>query len=396
MRDTSNFAPDIPTMLQRIDELRPFIAEHAAEGEKQRRVTQEVFDALADIGVFRASLPKKYGGYAAGVRDKIELSRAVARGDGGAGWITTIILGNNWILGQFPEQAQDDVFLTDPDARCSGVIPVTGRADVVEGGYRVTGKWGYNSALGYTSWALVAAAVHDEQGEFIGTAQFAVPRDEVTEEDTWFVAGLAASDSRTVVADNVFVPEHRMLRHDTAMSGVGATENAQGFRSAFVASLSVWLIGPQLGIAEAVYDLVSEKAQSKGIAYTAYEVQADSTAVQLRIAKARLQIDTALSFARSIGDTLDAYAERGESPDVLTRTRMRAETGWITENLQAAVDSLLTVHGSAAFALTNPIQRHWRDLEVAARHALILGDVGYEMYGRALLGRAPDAVSPLI
>ncbi|MBL5972788.1 MAG: oxidoreductase [Candidatus Leucobacter sulfamidivorax] len=396
MRDTSGFAPDIPTMIRRIDELRPLIAERASEGERQRRVTPEVFEALAEIGTFRASLPKRYGGYAAGVRDKMELSRAVARGDGGAGWITAIILGNNWILGQFPEQAQDDVFLADPDACCSGVIPVTGRADVVEGGYRVSGKWGYNSALGYTSWALIAAAIHDENGEFAGTAQFAVPRSQVSEEDTWFVAGLKSSDSRTVVADDVFVPAHRVLRHDAAMSGTGATENAQGFRSAFVASLSVWLIGPQLGMAEAVYDLVSEKALSKGIAYTSYETQADSTAVQLRIAKARLQIDTALKFARDIADTLDDYAERGESPDALTRTRMRAETGWITENLQAAVDSLLTVHGSGAFAEVNPIQRHWRDLEVAARHALILGDVGYEMYGRALLGRAPEEVSLLI
>lgn len=396
MRDTSSFAPDIPAILERIEELRPFIVEHAAEGERQRRVVPEVFEALAEIGTFRASLPKKYGGYAAGVRDKMELSRAVARGDGGAGWITAIILGNNWILGLFPEQAQDDVFLDDPDARCSGVIPVTGRADVVEGGYRVTGKWGYNSALGYTSWALVAAAIYDENGEFAGTAQFAVPRGEVTEEDTWFVAGLKSSDSRTVVADNVFVPAHRVLRHDTAMSGAGATENAQGFRSAFVASLSVWLIGPQLGMAEAVYDLVAEKALTKGIAYTSFEVQADSTAVQLRIAKARLQIDTALMFARSIADTLDAYAERGESPDTLTRTRMRAETGWISDNLQQAVDSLLSVHGSAAFAESSPIQRYWRDLEVAARHALILPDVSYEMYGRALLDRSPAEVSPLI
>ena len=396
MRDTSKFAPDVPTMIQEIEKLRPFIAEHAAEGERQRRVLPEVFEALAEIGTFRASLPKKYGGYAAGVRDKIEISRAVARGDGGAGWITAIILGNNWILGQFPEQAQDDVFLENPDACTSGVIPVTGRADVTEGGFRLSGKWGYNSALGYTSWALVAAAIFDEQGEFAGTAQFAVPRSEVSEEDTWFVAGLRSSDSRTVVADDVFVPAHRVLRHESAMSGMGATENAQGFRSAFVASLSVWLIGPQLGMAEAIYDLVSEKALTKGIAYTSYEVQADSTAVQLRIAKARLQIDTALVFARQIGDTLDAYADRGESPDTLMRTRMRAETGWISDNLQQAVDSLLTVHGSAAFAEANPIQRFWRDLEVAGRHALILPDVGYELYGRSLLGRPADAVSPLI
>ena len=394
--DTSKFAPDIHTMIQRINELRPFITENAAEGERQRRVLPEVFNTLAETGLFRASLPKKYGGYAAGVFEKLELSRAVARGDGGAGWITAIILGNNWILGQFPEQAQDDVFLSDPDARCSGVIPVDGRADKVEGGFKLSGKWGYNSALGYTTWALLAAAVFDESGEFMYTAQFLVPRSDVSEEDTWFVSGLKSSDSNTVVADNVFVPEHRVLRHETAMSGVGASENAQGFRSAFVASLSVWLIGPQLGIAESVYNYVTEKAQSKGVAYTSFEKQADSTAVQLRVAKARIEIDTALKFARDITQELDAYANRGENPDKLTRTRMRGETGWIAENLQSAVDSLMTVHGSAAFAEVSPLQRYWRDLGIALRHALILPDVGYEMYGRELLARPAEEVSPLI
>lgn len=393
---TNSLTPEIETMLAKIAELRPFIAERGPEGERQRKVVPEVFEALKDIGVFRASLPQRYGGLAAGVRDKLELSRAVARADGGSGWITAIILGNNWILGFFPKEAQDDVFLADPDACLSAVVPVSGRADKAEGGYRISGKWGYNSALSYTSWVLVAAVIHDENGEFMGTGQIMLPRAKVDEEDTWYVSGMKSSDSNTIVVDDVLVPDHHVLFHEQAISGVTATENDQGFRSAFVSSLTTWLIGPQLGLAEGIYDLVAEKALTKGIAYTTFETQADSTAVQLRIAKARLGIDTALLVARTLANELDDYANREENPDYLSRARIRANTGWITELLKEAVESLLDVHGSGAFADANPIQRHWRDLAIAARHALILPDVGYEVYGRTLLGRPGNEIAPLI
>ncbi len=41
---------------------------------------------------------------------------------------------------------------------------------------------------------------------------------------------------------------------------------------------------------------------------------------------------------------------------------------------------------AVSFAEVNPLQRIWRGSSVAARHAVILPMVGYEMYGKALLG----------
>jgi alkylation response protein AidB-like acyl-CoA dehydrogenase len=52
-------------------------------------------------------------------------------------------------------------------------------------------------------------------------------------------------------------------------------------------------------------------------------------------------------------------------------------------------------HGAAGFAEASPLQRIWRDSAVAARHAVILPAVNYEVYGKALLGR-DDQITPLI
>ncbi|MGA5313542.1 hypothetical protein ACPCTK_05365 [Streptomyces pseudogriseolus] len=47
----------------------------------------------------------------------------------------------NWPASLFPDQAQEDVFGADQDARATGVAALTGAGEPVEGGWRVTGRW---------------------------------------------------------------------------------------------------------------------------------------------------------------------------------------------------------------------------------------------------------------
>jgi len=42
--------------------------------------------------------------------------------------------------------------------------------------------------------------------------------------------------------------------------------------------------------------------------------------------------------------------------------------------------------GASSFADANVLSRVWRDAEVAARHALVMPEIGKEAYGRLLLG----------
>jgi len=96
---------------------------------------------------------------------------------------------------------------------------------------------------------------------------------------------------------------------------------------------------------------------------------------------------SALSLSRS--------AARGEYPDYLTRARVRADTGYVAEKITRAIDFLLYAHGAGSFADVNPLQRIWRDSATAARHAVVLPVVGYEVYGKALLG-VEEKITPLV
>lgn len=390
-------APTAAELVDRIRALHPLISGNAAQGEQDRRVPDETVDALAAAGVFRVSQPRRYGGSEAGVRAMLEVSAAVGEADGGAAWITALMNVNSWVLGLFPEAAQDDVWRDDPDARLSGVLSPTAHAEQVDGGFRITGKWFWNSGSYHTSWALLGFPILNAEGQLVDQRVALIPRADLGWEDTWFVAGMRASGSNALIADDVFVPEHRTLSVLAGIGGTYATERTDEafYRSALVPVLAIVLAGPQLGLGRAALELVRTKGATKSIAYTMFTQAADSTAFQLQLAEAAMLIDTAHLHAFRTADGIDDHATAGTYPDLLERARMRADTGWSVEHVQKAIQVLLSAYGASSFAESNPIQRMWRDLSVASRHAVVLPVVGYEVYGKALLGRQ-DQITPLI
>jgi alkylation response protein AidB-like acyl-CoA dehydrogenase len=389
--------PASDELLARIRELQPLIEKNAAQGEQDRRVVEESVTALTDAGVFKIAQPRRYGGYQASVRTMLDVSAAVAEADGGTGWVVALCNVCAWLTGLFSERAQDEVWGTDPDAKVSGVLTPSCGSVKVDGGFRVTGRWFYNSGAWHSSWAILGFPVVNAGGEMIDQGLALIPFTDLSIEETWFVAGMSSTGSNCLIADDVFVPEHRIMSGVEALEGqypTGRTDETL-YRSAFIPVLALVLAGPQLGMGRKALELVTRKADAKPISYTFYAAQADSTAFQLQLAQAALMIDTAHLHAYRAADDIDRAAEAGAYPDLLRRARVRADTGWVLEHITKAIDTLLFAHGAGSFAQVNPLQRIWRDSAVAARHAVSLPAVNYEIYGKALLGR-PDQPTVLI
>jgi alkylation response protein AidB-like acyl-CoA dehydrogenase len=239
--------------------------------------------------------------------------------------------------------------------------------------------------------------ITDASGQVVDQGLALIARADLDLEETWFVAGMKSTGSNCLIASDVFVPDHRVMSVPPAIEGHYATELSDEvfYRSALVPVLALVLAGPQLGMGRAALDIVRQKAATKPISYTFYTAQADSVAFQLQLAEAAMGIDTAHLHAYRAADDIDRAAARGEYLDFLTRARVRADTGWSIEHITKAIDLLLSAHGASSFAEANPLQRIWRDSAVAARHAVILPVIGYEVYGKALLGR-DDQITPLI
>jgi alkylation response protein AidB-like acyl-CoA dehydrogenase len=389
--------PDVAELVSRARGLRPLLRKNSAQGEQNRRVVEESIQALRDAGLFKLLQPKRYGGYETSMRALVDVSAAVAEGDGGSAWVISLLNSGAWLTACFSERAQEDVWGSDPDALVSGVFSPQVQSTKVPGGFRVTGKWFYSSGSWHAGWAVLSIPVTDEVGEVVDMAMALIPRTDLDIEETWFVAGMRASGSNCLIATDVFVPEHRLMAVPPAIEGEHPTEHTDEslYRSPLGPFFAVGMVGPQLGLGRAALEIVREKAATKGVTNTVYAKQADSVAFQLQLAQATLMLDTAHFHAHRVTDDLDSAAARGEKLDFASRTRIRADIGWAIEHVVKAIDVLLYAHGAGSFAEVNPLQRIWRDSEVASRHAGILPMVCYEIYGKALVG-STEQITPMI
>nr|WP_254925541.1 MULTISPECIES: oxidoreductase [unclassified Rhodococcus (in: high G+C Gram-positive bacteria)] len=362
-------------------------------------MSDDIIEDLRRAGAFRVATPRQFGGLESNLRTMLDVSSIIAEGDAGASWVTTLSNVNAWAVGLFNEQARDDVFCDSPDAVVAGVLAPTVNARAVPGGYRVTGKWPYSSGSLHSDWCAGGVLLLDDDDTMIDQGMVLLPRSDYVIEDTWYVTGMRASGSNTVVVDDTFVPEHRMLSMLTIMSGSYVAErvDSEFARSAFGPMLITVLVGPQLGMGRAALEIVRTKATEKSLAYTTFDRQADSVGFQMLVAEAAIKIDTAHLHAYRAADDVEEWAEHGEYPDLLSRARIRGDAAVALRSINEALTLLLDAMGSGGFAEANALQRIWRDSNVAARHAVTMPRVSIETYGKALLG-APlhEHITPII
>jgi 3-hydroxy-9,10-secoandrosta-1,3,5(10)-triene-9,17-dione monooxygenase len=378
----------IDGLLERIAAIRPILEKNADQTETDRRVVEENITALKDAGAFKIMVPQRYGGWQSDIRTKLEVSREIAKGCGSTAWVTALMNVCSFFTGLMGEQAQADVWGPDPDARVAGVFNPTATSRKVDGGIIVTGAWNWASGSYHADWSFVGVPIMSEAGELLYPAMALIPNSDITIEDTWFTAGMRGTGSNTIHADEVFVPEHRLhwvpglLNHEYATP---FTDEAL-YRSEFIPVAALILVGPQLGLAQAALDYVIEKGHKRGIAYSEYELQRDAPTFQLAIAKAATLVDTAHLFAYRAAADIDDAAKVGRVMTYAERARVRNDTGHAAESAREAIRVLCSAHGASSFAEASPMQRMWRDSEIASRHAVVAPEISALIYGRALMG----------
>ncbi|MDT9682318.1 acyl-CoA dehydrogenase family protein [Streptomyces sp. TRM76323] len=396
--EKSPVSPASSDLLRSARELVPLLARNAEQAERDRRLSEETVKSLVGAGMFKLAVPKRYGGHEASLRTLIDVSAVLAEGDGSSSWVVSVCNSVAWVVSLFPEQAQDEVFKADPEAKVSGVLTPSATAHRVEGGFRVSGRWHYASGAWHADWALIGFPVPDSTGQIVDQGMALVPATDYTVEESWFVAGMRATGSNCLVAEDIFVPEHRVLSVPKAMAGEYPPQRSGGSlpRAAIAQFLTgAPLVAPQLGLGRAALELVKARSAAKAITFTFFEKQRDSAAFQLQLAKATQKIDSAHLHVRRAADDIDAAAARGEALDPLSRLRARADLSGAVGHVTEAIDLLLTAHGAGSFADANPLQRIWRDSAVGARHAILQPQMIEEMYGKALLG-VEEQISPLV
>ena len=376
--------------LARARDLVPVLRARAARCEELRRVPDETVRDLNDSGLMRLLQPRRVGGSEADWVAMIDVSSELARGCGSTAWNWANWAVHHWMLALWPRQCQDEAWGADPAVLiASAIMFPPGKATLVAGGYRLSGRWPFSSGVDSCAWNQIGAIV-EGSGEL---RMFMVPRDDYRVIDNWHVLGLRGTGSKDVEAKDVFVPEHRTLAVDASKGGAvhpGAAANPGPiFRIPLFAALPHMLIGIPLGIAQGAYDIFLEGLRVRASRYSGKSL-ADMTALQMKVAEASACIDAARLVLRSGCFAAQAIAERGQVPDLMTKVAWRRDGAFAAQLCGRAMDVIFKSAGATGLYDEQPLQRAFRDLNAANAHITMMWDAQATTFGRVALGLPCD------
>jgi len=377
-----------------IEELLPVLRERAQDAEDARRIPDESIKALQETGFFKLLQPRLFGGYEADPVTFYTAVRLIASACGSTGWVASILGVHPWHLGLFERQAQEDVWGGGPgsdgiDTLVSSSYAPMGRADVVDGGYRLSGRWSFSSGCGHATWVLLGAPAFDAQGNPVDFCTYLLPAADYTVDDVWDTVGLRGTGSNDIAVDDVFVPRHRTLSFmlTSKLDTPGQRVNTGPlYRLPYGSVHPSTITAPIIGMAQGAYDAHIEHQRRRVRASYAGEKSHEDPFAKVRIAEAASEIDAAwLQLTHNI-DELYQLACRGEKLPFELRLRVRRDQVRGSERAIAAIDRLFENSGGRALQAGTPIQRFWRDAHAGRVHAANDPERAYTMFGTGAFG----------
>lgn len=368
--------------------LTPTLRERSAASNKARRVPDETMRELKSSGLFKLLQPVRYGGVEADVETFSRAVMQLSRGCGSAGWVFSVLSIHQWMMGMFPEEAQNDVWGKDPDALVASAFRPSGKVTPEKGGLRLSGSWGFASGCENSEWIIVGAVTG-----MTGTPPhpvvklLLVPMSEAKIDDNWHVFGLRGTGSKTVIFDNVFVPDHRMLdfveARDANTPGRKVNPGAL-YRLPAFANFPICLCSPSVGIAWGAYERYIEYLENR--TSISRSKVADYPAVQTRVAEAAAMIDSAeLLLRRDCREMMDLVNAGKEIP-LMVRARARRDHCYAPILASQAIEKLLRASGGEGLFEDFEIQQCYRDAYATASHIGTNWDAGSAQFGQIALG----------
>ena len=345
---------------------------------------------MLDAGFARILLPREIGGYGLGFDTWYEVTRELSKTDASHGWCAGLIIHHAHLIAQYPQAGQKSVWAESLDVPIAASFAPSVKAVAENGGYRISSAGSpFASGVDHCSWVMLGGMTHD--GPAPEWRFFLVPPGEYTIRDTWFTAGMRGTGSKTIVVDNAFVPESRVLRltdlRDAKTPGSAAYSDVI-FHTPFFYYAPISFATPMLGAAQGAYEMFREWTKTRKTQDG--RPLAEQTSVQVRMARAAADIDAAELLMRravAVTDTPEAY-----SPAHLARSVR--DFARISELTVAAIDTLVALSGTAGFASSHPLQRAWRDIHFMSMHISLNTETNFTHYGRMELGLGRDASRP--
>ena len=355
--------------------------------ETSRRLPVDLARDLARAGFFRIFLPAAYGGLDLTPMEGIAVFEELAKADASVAWC--VWNGNtHWTAAQLSPEAAHAIH-GDPDVITANSTRPSGQAQIVENGYRVTGRWSLVSGCELATWMVLWSVVH-EGGERRTTPSggpeirfMLLPASQCEIIDTWTVGGLRGTGSHDVVVHDVFVP----TAFGSGFFDPYVLPEAR-YRIPAFARVIPGLGAMALGIARTAIETLKEIAGAKTPVRTTQMLR-DTPDAQVRVSQAEALVRSARLF---LFDSLDQLWTRLLATGEVTmeaRALARLAASHAVSSAVQAVDLMYVAGGASSIYVSCPLERVFRDVHIMTQHIGVHPRVMHST-GRVLFGLESD------
>jgi alkylation response protein AidB-like acyl-CoA dehydrogenase len=370
--------------VERARELAPRLRERVPEAESGRRLPDETVRELQESGLLLLLVPRAMGGSELNYDAVLDVTAVLGESCPSTGWVYALWTAHLWMVAQFPEHVQAEVFGGDNPA-VSSCVNTVGKPTRVEGGYRWTGRGFFSSGVDHASWLTPAMEAPNDDGT-TDRRWFLMPRSDFQIVDDWYTMGLKGTGSKTVVAEDVFIPDERVLLVKEMTAGIAPGSRIHGgalYQAGFEFVFSLPVGMPALGPARAFLKVFQERIKTRINGDNPVLAREAMTSLP-RLAQASAEIDAAhallLQNVRQY-----CFAPASQFTD-LDRVKCRRDTAYSAQLCRRAVNDLFESSGGSSLYETSDMQRLWRDTNAAAAHHGLTWDIRATEFGRVMMG----------
>lgn len=350
------------------------------EFDRQRHISRDVIDAFKSQGVYRALVPKRFGGLECSPAEFCKMIERISQADGSAGWVASFGMSPVY-LAALPVESIAKVYANGPDVVFAGGIFPPQPAEVVAGGFQVNGRWKYSS--GSMGADIVGVGISPRNGDKFDLPRIAVmPRSAIRIEETWDTVGLLGTGSHDLVAENVLVAEEW-----TFVRGGLPNLDEPFFRYPSLSFATQVLSVVGLGVARAALDALADMASGR-VSVTGAPAIADRPLAQVDIAKAEADLRAARAFFYESIDRAWEYVLAGDAVPVAATNLLRLSSTHATRVAADVARTAQMLSGMSGVYNDSPLARCVNDAQVVTQHAF-MGDITYQNAGAMFFGKQP-------
>jgi indole-3-acetate monooxygenase len=360
--------------------------------EELRTLPHDAVALLRTLGLFWLKTPAELGGTPLPPVEFSDVIEELAYIDTSTAWAAMIGAGCNGLTGGWlPDDGARQVFAAADGVRpvVAGQLAPRGTGHPVRGGYLVSGRWAFSSGIVHADWLIGAFKPDRREPGSEGAAPaglplmivFVAPKDQAEVIDNWHVAGLQGTGSLDFSLDGVFVPAEMTYR-----LGMPAVRGGDLFRLGMPAFVSNEVPPLAIGLARRALDDMTELAMHTA-RFPSGPTVSERAVFHKELGRAETRIKAARAVHREAMAQAWESAVAGTVPGEEIQLAVTTASIYAVETCTDVVSDLFRYGGGRVLALSNPMQRHLRNV-LAARQHLALSEEHYEAAGRYILQSA--------